>query len=590
MKILNQLSMRNKLLLAPMLAVLLMIISSLVACSGINRQSLSLQSICQGRIPAIKTAADADAAINGIQGNTYRMLSMMEGNFPPDQINTLATSIKADIDSVANHLLAASKAEGVDAQERAALESSAKSVLDYKKTINEVIDIAGVEVSSGTSWMSTGQEKFDGLKKQLKALRELEDAETERASQAAASATARVTYTVIGALILSVFLSLGVTLLVSSSIARSIGAIRSAAIKLSQGDLRERIRLEGTDEIAETASKTNEFIESVDRLVQTVIQGIREMTGASGSLSNAAGTLAEGSAHQSDTAATLATAVDEMTATANSIAESAGQVQKTSQVSLENTEEGGKSLTKLSAEIGAVGGALEIINASVGDFVKSVTSITAMTQQVKDLADQTNLLALNAAIEAARAGEMGRGFAVVADEVRKLAESSARAADSIESVTSNIGTQSKAVHESMQNGNRSLDSCRQHATELEAILGTARESALQASIGVTDITTSVSEQSKGTTDLSQHVGQVAKTAEQNSTASTETRQAAKGLESLVHSLELAVAHFSTNDKSDRAFRHPSSTKGENYEDVFKLADRSIGNDDNRRGYRARPGA
>jgi methyl-accepting chemotaxis protein len=271
------------------------------------------------------------------------------------------------------------------------------------------------------------------------------------------------------------------------------------------------------------------------------------MTGASGSLSNAASTLAEGSAHQSDTAETLATAVHEMTATASSIADSAGLVQTTSKLSLENTEEGGKSLSKLSDEIGSVGGALETINASVGEFVKSAISITALTQQVKDLANQTNLLALNAAIEAARAGEAGRGFAVVAAEVRNLAESSARAAGAIEKVSSTIGNQSENVNESLQNGNRSLDSCRQYATALEGILGTARESAQQASTGIADISYSITEQSKGTAELSQHVEQVAKTAEQNSAASTETRQAAKGLETLVQSLESAVAHFSAND-------------------------------------------
>lgn len=70
--------------------------------------------------------------------------------------------------------------------------------------------------------------------------------------------------------------------------------------------------------------------------------------------------------------------------------------------------------------------------------VAVVEEITKMADAISEIAAQTNLLALNAAIEAARAGDQGLGFAVVADEVRRLAENSAKTADDIHQVISQV--------------------------------------------------------------------------------------------------------------------------------------------------------
>jgi methyl-accepting chemotaxis protein len=537
--------MRKKLLLAPLVAAALMVASSITAYVGIRRQQASLQSICQERIPGIKLAADTDRSAAAAQASIYKLLSMMEAGFPAEQREAVSTQLRSELETSAKRLKAAAGAAGVQPQEKASLEAAAKAVTDYQKVLGEVIELATVQVAMGTSYMSKAQAKYDDLAVALKTLRELEDQETAAANHAAEATVSRVVFSVLGALVISVVLSVVVALRVGSSVVRSVESIRQAAVELSQGDLRQRVAVEGSDEVAQTALKINGFIGSVHELVHSVNNGVHDMSAAAGHLSDASSSVAEASARQSDAASTVAAAVQQMTATASTIADNATHLQTTSKVSLENTEQGGQSVNKLGAAIEEVGSAFDTVNASVTQFVQSATSITAMTQQVKDLADQTNLLALNAAIEAARAGEQGRGFAVVADEVRKLAELSARAADDIEEATSTIGQQSAAVEASLRNGNASLFTCRQHATELDTILGRARQSVLDASTEVTDIANSVSEQSKGSAEVAQHVDAIAKMAQENSAVVERTLEAAKGLETLAQSLESAVAGFTT---------------------------------------------
>lgn len=104
-------------------------------------------------------------------------------------------------------------------------------------------------------------------------------------------------------------------------------------------------------------------------------------------------------------------------------------------------------------ELASIIGALKAALDEKQSLWDSVTSLSKLTNELKQMAEevgviarQTNLLALNAAIEAARAGPAGRGFAVVAGEVRTLSGLSAKTGQSIrEKVETADATMKKAL-------------------------------------------------------------------------------------------------------------------------------------------------
>ncbi|MBI1314648.1 DUF3365 domain-containing protein [bacterium] len=122
-------------------------------------------------------------------------------------------------------------------------------------------------------------------------------------------------------------------------------------------------------------------------------------------------------------------------------------------------------------------------------LVDSGARISQVVKVINQLAEQTNLLALNATIEAARAGEAGKGFAVVANEVKELANQTSKATDEINGSIEAIRTDSQVATQ-----------CVDRINEIIARVSEAQQS----------IASAVQEQGAATSDISHHIGQVAR--------------------------------------------------------------------------------
>ena len=336
----------------------------------------------------------------------------------------------------------------------------------------------------------------------------------------------------------------GISLMVSGSITRPVGELQNVMARIqAEGDLTLRSQTRSGDEIGRMSHAFNDLIERFQDILRSVHTSAGSVSGAASQLSSAALQIKQSSASQSEAASSTAAAVEQMTVSISSVSDNTSEVRVIGQESLDRTVDGHNNLNRLGHELEQVRHAVGEMQGTVKDFMHSTATITAMTQQVKEIAEQTNLLALNAAIEAARAGEQGRGFAVVADEVRKLAEKSAESANEIESITQTLNKKSDAVESSMARGAEHLESSYAFMEKVAAILEEAKSAVERTSAGINGITSSLREQSVVTTEIARNVETIAQMTEENNAATGETLAAAEGLEQQARSLQQAVNQF-----------------------------------------------
>lgn len=189
------------------------------------------------------------------------------------------------------------------------------------------------------------------------------------------------------------------------------------AKKAAEGDLRERLQVNSSDEIGQMSQAFNQMLDQLNEMVAEVKYASINMATGAEQIADGNASLSQRTEEQATSLEETASAMEEMTGTVKQNADSANQAR--------NVAEDNRQRAAVGADV------VQRTVTAMDEINDSSTRISDIIGTIDGIAFQTNLLALNAAVEAARAGEQGRGFAVVASEVRSLAQRSSEAAKEI---------------------------------------------------------------------------------------------------------------------------------------------------------------
>jgi len=270
---------------------------------------------------------------------------------------------------------------------------------------------------------------------------------------------------------------------------------------------------------------------AIRHLAGEMLEGSRQVAGASAQVASASQSLAQGTSEQA--------------ATLEETSSSSTEITSITRKNTENTRTVAGLMIEVSHLVDGANHNLEEMVQSMTEINSSSDRISKIIRVIDEIAFQTNILALNAAVEAARAGEAGMGFAVVADEVRNLAHRSAQAArDTAALIEESIGKSKE--------GSRKLD---QVAGSIQQITA----SASQVKTLVDEIEVGSQEQSRGIEQIAGAVGQMeqvtqrsAANAEESAAAGEELAAQAQSLHSIVERLRAVVGSEQSVAPSSKA--------------------------------------
>jgi methyl-accepting chemotaxis protein len=328
-----------------------------------------------------------------------------------------------------------------------------------------------------------------------------------------------------------------------TGIGRAVAELERVSSQLAEGNLTAHAAYQGKDELGRVALAFNRMAERFHGMVQQLSGATSQLAAAAEETSAVTEQTSAGIRQQQSETEQVATAMNEMTATVQEVAHSAASAADAAHKADDEATSGKQVVNRTIDVIDSLANEVEKAAGVIHQLEQDSDKIGTVLDVIRGIAEQTNLLALNAAIEAARAGEQGRGFAVVADEVRTLAsrtqQSTAEIQGMIEKLQTGAANAVKVMETSRNQAQAGVEQVAQAGVSLDSItraVGTINDLNAQ-------IASAAEEQSSVAEEINRNIVNISQVAEQTNQGAQQTAAASEELARLAEQLQGLVGQF-----------------------------------------------
>jgi len=332
---------------------------------------------------------------------------------------------------------------------------------------------------------------------------------------------------------------------ISSLITKSMNHVVDSLEEMArgEGDLTKRLEASSKDEIGHLVDGFNMFTAKLQSIIKEISDSTGQIAAAAEEMNAIADRSNQNSSQQLQESEQVATAITQMSATVQEVSHNAANASSSAQDAHNQALNGCTVVEQTIDSIKLL--AIDVENASevIHKLESDTENIGIVLDVIRGISDQTNLLALNAAIEAARAGAHGRGFAVVADEVRTLASKTQESTQEINAMIEYIQSGSKGAVSVMEKGHQRAQSSVQHAVEAGESLEAINKSVSHISDLNIQIATAAEQQSAVAEEINRNTVNSIHLGEQSAADAHQTSTASRDLAKLAEALRVTVSQF-----------------------------------------------
>jgi methyl-accepting chemotaxis protein len=421
---LSRLKIGPKLLLAPGVVLLLLVLLSSGAYYAMVRQHQSLQSIVGPRAVQMRSATELVGQAQRVHADTYKLLTWLGSSFSRPRIDLLIADIHRQhraIERAFGELLQRTPADG---GERHHIEQAAQAHRLYVHAAREVVELAHADQTIGANAMIKPEAAFSKLVQRMGMLALLERELSEQASSEAAADFRLTAGLMPFVVLLAVGVSLAITVAVRRTLLLEIRGIGAAALGLASGDLTVGERVYCDDEIGETSRALDAGIRNLNGTLRTVLESARTIGSASRDISLGSLSMQGRAVFRSRSLEQTAASMQELAQTVTVTATSALAANRLAHEASSSARAGGQTVERMAATMAKV-------KEGAARAAEVAAAIDALASEAGRLAQDAalNAAALNAAaLASAGGGRQGNEFADAANEVRALAQRAAGAA------------------------------------------------------------------------------------------------------------------------------------------------------------------